>query len=177
MNTNYSASISDNNYSTTYILDPSLGVSGDPAIEESPEYIDDRINWDDYFLGIAEAVSRRGDCRRSQVGAVIVLCDNRTIFIGYNGTLPKQPGCLLGACPRGRLSYRQLPSYSNYGNCIGIHAEKNALDSLLFCGADPRGAKVYITRAPCIDCQDLLFDHGLERAVWPQGHRTFIPRL
>jgi dCMP deaminase len=61
-----------------------------------------RLNWDEYFLGIAEAVAARGDCTRRQVGAIIVDGNNRIISTGYNGTLPGHRGCLKGECPRGR---------------------------------------------------------------------------
>ena len=44
--------------------------------------------WDDYFLGIARAVSRRGDCTRRQVGAVLVDAKEREedSFITGNGS-------------------------------------------------------------------------------------------
>lgn len=44
-----------------------------------------RPDWDDYFLGVADAVAVRADCRRRQVGAVIVSEDRRIISTGYNG--------------------------------------------------------------------------------------------
>lgn len=44
-----------------------------------------RPDWDTYFLGVADAVAVRADCRRRQVGAVIVSEDRRIISTGYNG--------------------------------------------------------------------------------------------
>ena len=52
--------------------------------------------WDDYFLGIAEAVSARAKCVRRRVGAVLVV-DRRIIATGYNGAAPGLPDCLEGA--------------------------------------------------------------------------------
>ncbi|MDR1431207.1 MAG: cell division protein DedD, partial [Propionibacteriaceae bacterium] len=89
-------------------------------------------SWDDYFLGIAQAVSARAKCLRRRVGAVVVL-DKRIIATGYNGAAPGRPDCLEGACPRGQLSYEQVPGYGGYDRpgtasfCIAIHAEVNAL--------------------------------------------------
>lgn len=71
-----------------------------------------RPDWDVYFLGLAEAVSYRGDCTRSRVGAVLVQ-ENRVVSTGYNGAPAGDPGCLTdGACPRGKhyLTYR----YADY---------------------------------------------------------------
>lgn len=60
-----------------------------------------RPGWDAYFLGIARAVAARGDCTRAKVGAVIAR-GHRIVSTGYNGAPAGHPGCLEGACPRGR---------------------------------------------------------------------------
>ena len=127
----------------------------------------DRPDWDDYFLGLAVAVSLRADCRRSQVGCVLVDTDHRVIGTGYNGAVRGDPGCLEGACPRGLLSYDAVAANSNYdtgpGRCISLHAEANAL---LYARTSCQGATAYLTRSPCPTCAKLLRGAGIERIVY-----------
>lgn len=125
-----------------------------------------RPDWDDYFLGIAEAVSRRGECLRSQVGAVIVSADRRIVSTGYNGAPAKHLSCLKGGCPRGLSEgVEPLSSYdTGPGSCIAIHAEANAL---LYSSRDQiAGGTIYVTRQPCDGCMRLLLGSGLSRAFW-----------
>ena len=44
-----------------------------------------RPDWDEYFLSIAELVSKRSTCLRRSVGALVVK-DRRILATGYNGT-------------------------------------------------------------------------------------------
>ncbi|MFZ2625871.1 MAG: deaminase [Propionibacterium sp.] len=128
--------------------------------------------WDDYFLGIAQAVSARAKCTRRKVGAVLVGSDHRIIATGYNGAAPGRPDCLQGACPRGLLRYDEVPGLGDYdrpgtpGFCIAIHAEVNAL---LFATRDTKGATAFITDQPCPGCRKALAAAGIVRAVWPEG--------
>lgn len=127
--------------------------------------------WDDYFLGIAAAVSARAKCTRRRVGAVLTI-DHRIIATGYNGAAPGEPDCLQGACPRGQLGYDEVPGLGDYdrpgtvGFCIAIHAEVNAL---LFATRDTKGATAYLTDPPCPGCRKALAAAGVVRAVWPEG--------
>lgn len=122
----------------------------------------DRPDWDNYFLGVAHWVSTRADCTRRQVGCVLVSAQRRIISTGYNGAPAGDPGCLAGHCPRGQLSYDEVPKDSNYDNCIAIHAEANAL---LYAVESARGATAYITDPPCPSCAKLLRAAGIERIV------------
>jgi dCMP deaminase len=125
---------------------------------------DDRPGWDEYFLGIAKAVSERADCTRRKVGAVLVDPKHRIISTGYNGAPSGAPGCLSGACPRGQLSLDDCPPFSDYGNCISTHAERNAI---LYSDPHERdGTTLYITCRPCTDCHQLILDVGVKRVVW-----------
>lgn len=120
---------------------------------------------DEWALGIADAVSVLGDCTRSQVGAVLLDRRKRICGSGHNGSAPGEPGCLEdGWCPRGRLSYDQIPAGSDYGNCIAIHAEENLLIHAR--REDLEGGTVYVTRAPCYRCLPRLKAAGVFRVVW-----------
>lgn len=129
---------------------------------------DGRLGWDEYFLGIAEAVSRRGDCTRSQVGAVAVDEERRIVSTGYNGVAAGDAGCLLdGVCPRGRHSYEEQPSGGDYADCIARHAEWNCLEYL---GAWSGYMTMYVTRPPCAGCLQKIFgEFEFSRVVWPGG--------
>ncbi len=128
---------------------------------------DTRPDFDQYFLDIAAAVAARSDCRRAQVGAVIVDTRRRIVSTGYVGTAAKQPGCLQGACPRGQLSYDRCAMGTVYDNCISFHAEVNAL--LYSDRSRHEGGIIYITRQPCDWCYKLLRASGLVIAQWPGG--------
>jgi len=125
-----------------------------------------RPGWDDYFLGIARAVSARGECVRSRVGAVLVT-DRRIIATGYNGVFAGQPSCLDGHCPRANNAVpRGTPYGSKEGRCIATHAEINAIDD-----AEARklsiapGSTMYLTKEPCEVCLPILESYHL-RIVW-----------
>lgn len=123
-----------------------------------------------YYLMGAQWAAKRGDCTRRQVGALLVDI-HHLVMPGYNGTPEHgQPGCLEGACPRGRLSYEELPAYAGgYQNCIAVHAEENALRKARrasgFILAD---AVAYVTCEPCNDCHRRLADAGLSGVYWVQ---------
>lgn len=120
--------------------------------------------WDEYYLGIAEAASRRSSCDRSKVGAVVVSKHNRIASLGYNDAPAGMPGC--STCPR-RTS--DCAPGSDYSNCVAVHAEANAL---LYCDReDLINATLYITREPCYGCQKLIAATGIVRVVTPEGQK------
>ena len=132
-----------------------------------------RPNWDQWALGIAQAVAARADCTRRQVGAVVMAADRRIVGTGYNGAPAGKPGCAsAGACPRGQLSYDALPANSPYvgGNvepknvCTALHAEENAILHTPL--VERAGSTMYVTCAPCPNCARLLAGSGVVRVVW-----------
>ncbi|AXC33306.1 deoxycytidylate deaminase [Mycobacterium phage Dublin] len=128
--------------------------------------MDQRPDWDEYFLGIATAAAQRSDCERSKVGAVVVK-DRRVRATGYNGAPTGRDGC--SSCPR-RLAAGVVPGVTGYdagpGKCVAVHAEANAL---LYCDReDLIGATLYITREPCAGCSKLIQATGIERVVFPE---------
>lgn len=129
-----------------------------------------RPDWDTYFLGIAEAVAQRADCRRRRVGAVLV-ANRRIVATGYNGAHPGGPSCLAGECPRGLLSTTDMAPGSSYdtgaGACVALHAEQNCL--LYADRSRSEGATIYITHEPCDGCRRMILGSGVARAVWPGG--------
>lgn len=123
-----------------------------------------RPSWEEYGLGIAEAVSARADCTRRRVGAVILDTGNRIVATGYNGAPPGVKGCLEGGCPRGLLSYQQQQPFRGYENCISNHAEVNAL--LFADRAKVEGGTLYVTDQPCYQCCKVIANSGLAMVVW-----------
>lgn len=133
-----------------------------------------RPGWDQYGLGIAEAVATRADCTRRKVGAVIMRPDHSIVSTGYNGGAAGGPSCLKGECPRGQMSVEDVtPLTTSYdtgaGSCIALHAEQNAL--LRATWDEMQGATIYITCEPCPGCARMITGTPIARVVWPDGVR------
>lgn len=156
-----------------------------------------RPDFYEWALGIAQAVSVRGDCSRRKVGAALFRPDWTLAAVGYNGVPRGSVGCLEGACPRGQhflttfssmegpvcgntqcpgnLDVRQCPGVepsSSYdtgpGMCIAQHAEQNCLANAR---ENTEGFTMFITTAPCDGCVRTMRAHRLDTAVWPDGRQ------
>ena len=73
-----------------------------------------RPGWDEYFLEIAQVVSKRSTCLRRYYGAVIVK-DRVIVSTGYNGSPRGEANCIdTGVCAREEM---QVPKGSGT-NCV-----------------------------------------------------------
>lgn len=83
----------------------------------------DKIN---YYLDLADVVSRRSTCLRRRYGAVIVKNDE-VISTGYVGAPRGRKNCSdLGFCLRQKMN---IPRGERYELCRSVHAEANAIIS------------------------------------------------
>lgn len=122
-------------------------------------------NWDKYFLNIAAIVATRASCPRKHHGCVIVNKHNRIISTGYNGAPASHDECVDVGC------------YIIDNHCRRAeHAERNAIFSAAADGIDLRGATIYITGQPCIDCLRAILSCGIENIVYDSnGHYAYDP--
>lgn len=123
-----------------------------------------RPGWDEYFMEIAQVVSRRSTCLRRQVGAIIVK-ERRILCTGYNGAPAGLPHCAEAGCLRERLG---VPSGERHELCRGLHAEQNAIIQAALHGISIRGGKFYITHRPCTLCAKMICNAEI-REVFFQG--------
>lgn len=118
------------------------------------------IEWNNYFLEIARTVSKRSNCLRAQVGAVIVGKDKKIKATGYNGVPSKVVSCMeLGYCYRIK---NNIPSGTRYETCRSIHAEQNAI---IQAGQDRcMNSSMYIWghNFICILCKRFIVQSGIE---------------
>jgi dCMP deaminase len=116
----------------------------------------DQSWWDNYFLGLAEQISKMSRDPSTQVGAIIIDENRRIISTGYNG-FPR------GIKDDDRLNNREL-KYK-----IVIHAEVNAI---LFANRDLHNCVLYTYPfMPCSsvgnNCASVVIQSGIKRVVTP----------
>ena len=120
-----------------------------------------RPTWDEYFLGIADLISKRSTCLRRSVGAVLVK-DKRILATGYNGAPGKITHCEVTGCIREKL---KVPSGERHELCRGLHGEQNAFLQAALHGTSLRGASLYSTTQPCIICAKMIINAGIKEIV------------
>lgn len=123
---------------------------------------DKRPDWDEYFMDIAHVVSRRGNCSRRKVAAVIVQ-DRRIISTGYNGTPRGITNCCDGGCPR---CASDAPSGESLGECICAHAEENAIVQAAYHGISVKNGVLYCTLSPCLMCTKMIINAGIKEVIY-----------
>ncbi len=125
-----------------------------------------RPDWDEYFLDIAELVSRRSTCRRRSVGAVLVK-DKRILTTGYNGAPTGLRHCLDLGCLREQC---HVPSGERHELCRGLHGEQNAIIQAALHGVSVKGATLYCTNHPCVICAKMIINAGVLAVVFREGY-------
>lgn len=131
-----------------------------------------RLSKDEYYLGIAKAVCLRSPCIRRQFGAIIVR-DDVVVATGYNGPARGVVNCMEVGCLKDELN---LPHYSGYDYCDGVHGEENCIINAARHGASVLGGTLYlygqnfgdsspIEGKPCDRCKRAIINAGIKEVV------------
>jgi dCMP deaminase len=122
----------------------------------------ERPGWDDYFMSIARVVASRSNCVKRKVAAVVTK-DRRIISTGYNGTPRGTRNCNEGGCPRCNAF---VPGGTRIDECLCSHGEENALTQAAYHGVSLRGAVLYTTLSPCLQCTKMIINAGLVEVIY-----------
>jgi len=131
-----------------------------------------RPSKDEYYLEISKAVCLRSPCIRRQFGAIIVR-EDVVVSTGYNGPARGVVNCMEVGCLKDELN---LPHYSGYDYCDGVHAEENCIINAARHGASVLGGTLYlygqnfgdsspIEGKPCDRCKRAIINAGIKEVV------------
>ena len=129
----------------------------------------DKVN---YYLDLADVVSKRGTCLRRHYGAVIVKNDE-VISTGYVGAPRGRKNCSdLGRCIRQEM---EIPRGERYELCRSVHAEANAIISaerekmigstLYLSGREVATGQYVKNSNSCSMCKKMIINAVIEKVV------------
>ncbi|MDR2040760.1 MAG: dCMP deaminase family protein [Tannerella sp.] len=118
---------------------------------------DKQLEIDKRYLRMARIWAENSYCRRRQVGALIVK-NQMIISDGYNGT----PSGFENLCE----------DENNVTKPYVLHAEANAITKVAASSNSSKGATIYITASPCIECAKLIIQAGIVRVVYGEEYHT-----
>lgn len=125
-------------------------------IYQTVHSLNDRLDWNEYFMSLALLISSRSPSKRLKVGSVIVK-DNRVISSGYNGFPSGAPH----------------ESIMRDGHEINtIHSEQNSISDSAKRGVAIQEATIYITHFPCINCVKYIISSGIKQIVYLDDYRN-----
>lgn len=122
----------------------------------------ERPSWDDYFMEVANAISKRATCDRGRSGCVIAR-DRRLIVTGYVGSPAGFRHCDEVGHDLKRVTHENGETSEH---CVRtVHAEQNAICQAAKLGVSIDGATIYTRMTPCRTCAMLLINCGIKRVV------------
>ncbi len=129
----------------------------------------DKVN---YYLDLADVVSKRSTCLRRRYGAVIVKNDE-VISTGYVGAPRGRKNCTdMGYCLRQKM---QIPRGERYELCRSVHAEMNAIISasrdkmigstLYLAGREVDTGEYVKNSCSCSMCKRQIINAGISHVI------------
>lgn len=137
------------------------------------------------FMKTAYTFSELSSATKLQVGAVVVK-DDRIISLGYNGTPTGWDNCCEDTIypngdPKDFIYDVNFPycddddrPYALKTKPEVIHAEMNALMKLASSSESGKGASIFITHAPCIDCAKGIYQTGITEVYYREQYRSTV---
>ena len=121
-----------------------------------------RPSWDEYFMEVCEAISKRATCERGRSGCVIAR-DRQILVTGYVGAPAGLPHC-------DEVGHQFKKTIHEDGSvtthCVRtVHAEQNAICQAAKIGVSIDGATLYCRMTPCRTCAMLIINCGIKRVV------------
>lgn len=107
---------------------------------------------------ICDRFALQSQCQSRQVGCIIVN-EDRIIGQGYNGA-PVHSDC--ENCMRCK---NKAPIGQKLDIAICTHAESNAIGYCARHGISTRGATLYTTLTPCVECAKLIITAGIVEVI------------
>ncbi len=112
--------------------------------------------FDNSYIQMAAVWAKNSYCKRRQVGALLVK-DRMIISDGYNGT----PSGFENICE----------DENGVTKPYVLHAEANAITKVAKSGNNSKGATLYVTASPCMECAKLIIQSGISRVVYSDEYR------
>ena len=112
---------------------------------------------DERYLRMATIWAENSYCERRKVGAIIVK-DKMIISDGFNGT----PSGFENICED---ENKMTKPYV-------LHAEANAITKVAKSNNSSKGATLYVTTSPCMECSKLIIQAGIKRVVFDEKYRV-----
>lgn len=126
----------------------------------SEKYI--RPSWDEYFMEVMDAISKRATCSRGRSGCVIAR-GNQLLVTGYVGSPIGLPHCDEIGHQMKKVIHEDD---SITEHCVRtVHAEQNAICQAAKNGVSLDGATLYCRMTPCRVCAMLIINCGIKRVV------------
>ena len=111
---------------------------------------------DKRYIRMAQIWAENSYCNRRKVGALIVK-NKMIISDGYNGT----PAGFENICE----------DENGLTKPYVLHAEANAITKIACSNNSSKGATMYVTTSPCIECAKLIIQAGIKRVICSEKYR------
>lgn len=119
--------------------------------------------WVTFHMDLAIRVAQLSYCERDKVGTVIAR-GNQILSYGFNGT------------PPGFDNVCEYPDGITIPEVI--HSEINAIAKVASSNESCKGATMFITRAPCMECTKMIIASGISFIYFlPKGSGKGLPLL
>ena len=123
------------------------------------------MNWDEYFINIAEQVKLKSKDNNTKIGVVLVGKNNEIVSTGYN-SFPR-------GINDGVVERQEKPEKYFWFE----HAERNCIYNAARIGVSTLDTTMYMTCGiSCADCARAIISAGVEKIVLRSGKGAMSPK-